>query len=66
MSDVESEKPRVEFVPQSEWGTLTIGQLYEQQSILLDRWIFLTEHNYPYAKDIKEAVDAIAKVIAEK
>jgi hypothetical protein len=67
MSDeIEIETPKPQLIPPEEWDTLTIGQLYEQQSILFDRWIFLTENSYPYADEMKKAIDKIAALIAKK
>ena len=64
--DVTEDQKTVNIVPPAEWPNLTINQLFEQKSIMLNRWIFLVENNYPYAADIKKAIDAIDALIAEK
>lgn len=64
--DVSEDQKTVNIVPPAEWPNLTVNQLFEQKSIMLNRWIFLVENNYPYATEIKKALDAIDALIAEK
>lgn len=60
------EESKVDLVSPSEWQNLTINQLFEQKSIMLNRWIFLVENDYPYAAEIKKALDILDALIAEK
>ena len=63
--DIE-ETPRKQLAPPDQWAEMTVNQLYEQQSILMGRWMFLVENNYPYADEMKKAIDKIAVLINSK
>lgn len=54
------------LIPPAEWDTLTVNQLIDQKSILFEKWMYLVEKQYPYAKDLKEALDKIDAMIVKK
>lgn len=53
-----------ELAPEESWNEMTMDQLIEQKNILFDRWMFLVEHKYPYAADVKKGLDKIEAFMA--
>jgi len=54
------------LMPEDTWKEMTIDQLIEQKNILFERWKFLVENDYKYAKDVKKGLDKIESFIAKR
>jgi hypothetical protein len=54
------------MVPRDQWETLTVNQLIDQKSLLMDRWIFLREQEVSYVKVFEAAIADIDALIARK
>ena len=48
------------------WDTLSDNALLDQKNLLVDRWEFLSQKGYPYAKDVLEAIFKLDTVIASR
>ncbi len=62
----QTEQTEQTLLTPDEWENLTVNELYDQRKILFDKWMFLVQKNYPYAKDIESGIKKIEKIIEDK
>lgn len=65
MEDLEFDFTK-QLLPEEDWSKLTVNQLYDQKTLLFEKYCYLESNSYPYAKTFKELLDRMDSLIQSK